>query len=188
MTSHTHSSDFARTEVFEAIDAGGAVRQLSAESVGVDGAAQYAGFSSGVSEYAPKFVDLDGDLDLDWIGSSVRINGLRDLTIEPRSRFGGTLTVEVFDRAFLPDEVAVVYLGLLPAQTVIPGLGTMLVDPSVALVTVVDVAAVAGRATVEFALPAITLPGTTPLYAQAMLLDGNGAVRALTTRSQALVW
>ena len=188
LSGFVHAPDEARTEVFEAIDAGGAPREVDAVALGIDGAAPYAGKTSLVGELGPRFADLDGDGDLDVYGARTRINGLRDLTTVPRARGGEPLVVTVVDRGFVDGEVAFVSFGTAPAQAALSGLGTVLVDPAMAVVVVADVAAGEGRAEVAFDVPAGLPPGVATIYAQALLVSGDGDARALTTRSRALVW
>lgn len=182
----THNPDVGRLELFEAVDASGAVRAVPIDAAGLVGAAPFAGNHSPTGSHLPQFADIDGDADLDLLGARTRINGLRDLTTQPRSRWGQSLAVTIIDRAAQHATTAVVYLGVTPTNSVVPGLGTVLVDPSAAILAVVDLDDGEGVAT--FQLPAITLPGVLPLYAQAMLLDGGGNVHHVTSRGRALVW
>ena len=172
----------ARVEVFEAAGVDGRAFEVPPHTAGVDGLSPFAG------GYAPQFVDLDGDRDLDALGQELRVNGLRDIVFRNRARLGETVTLGVVDRAYAAGESAIVVLSIAPSNVQLPGLGVGLVDPSLALLASTGVANASGMPQVAFPLPAVPFVGVLPLYAQAVLVDGNGAVRALTTRAQASTW
>lgn len=176
----------ARTEVFEAIDSGGAPRQVPSSEAGVVEVLPYS--ESLGSVYRPRFHDLDGDGDLDIVAADTRINTLRDLEVRPRARFGRPLAVRIVDRTLDPGKTAMVFVSAAPARIPVPGLGSILLDTSQALVETGDVTAESGTAEVLFELPPIAVALPRPIFVQAVLLDGNGLPKALTARATVRAW
>lgn len=169
----------ARTEMFEAIDVGGSVRQIPAALAGIDGLASIAG------GYAPQFFDADGDGDVDVLGQELRLNGERDLAFATRARAGAAVRLRLVDRSFTAGETAIVLFGSATVQVPLPGLGLLLVDQATAVSAVADVAAHEGIAEVVFELPALPTAAAVPVYAQALLFDAGGVMRKVSSRARA---
>lgn len=166
----------ARLEEFVAGPAGSA-QPLPAAVAGIDG------LTEPNTDLPLQFFDADGDGDLDVLGQELRRNSHRDLVFWTRPRWGSRCELRVTDRGLVPGERAVVLLGIATARVPLPGIGTLLVDPELALRTSVELDN-AGHAVAAFDLPPSAL-GLTRLYAQALLFDAAGALGGITSRTEA---